>query len=58
MLLLKGFYGIAVALKYFLETLKVVYYSQEVPSAIYVGWLILEIAFWEKKALGFWPINE
>ena len=49
MLLLKGFYGISVALKYFLETLKVVYYSQEVPSVRYVGWLILEIASLEKK---------
>ena len=35
--------------KYFLQTLKVVYYSQEVPSVRYVGWLILEIASLEKK---------
>ena len=35
--------------KYFLQTLKVVYYSQEVQSVRYVGWLILEIASLEKK---------
>ena len=35
--------------KYFLETLKVVYYFQEVPFVRYVGWLILEIASLEKK---------
>ena len=41
--------------KYFLETLKVVYYFQEVPFVRYVGWLILEIASLEKKALMFQP---